>query len=144
MHLTKLLFIIGSSLLMLAGCGEARPFESAIVHGSVSYNGRPIDNGEIRFYPSNGTKGPVSGGPIKNGKYEAKAKGGVPVGSHVVRIQAFQQGEANSAELPEEVAEDFGPSLEQFLPLKFNTDSELVAEIAPGSERQMVDFELKD
>ncbi|MDG1873935.1 MAG: hypothetical protein P8J27_08490 [Mariniblastus sp.] len=146
MHSIRLsgLLVVCVSIL-LSGCGDTRPFQATIVHGSVSFQGTPIQNGEIRFYPKDGTKGPVSGGPIKDGRFEVKTKGGVPVGNHSVKIQAFQTTTAKQNEdLPPEVAADFSGDLQQFLPQKFNTNTELTAEVFSSEKRQQLDFDLQD
>ncbi|MCP4099773.1 MAG: hypothetical protein GY748_26455 [Planctomycetaceae bacterium] len=126
------------------GCGNGRPFDSVIVEGVVSYAGSPINNGEIRFYPKSGTKGPVSGAPIKNGNYVVTSKGGVPVGEHLVKIQAFEAGKVLDKSIPSEIAEDFAGDLEQLLPARFNTASVLSVTIKEGAARQQIDFDLEE
>ncbi len=126
----------------MAGCGENRPFDSVVVAGSVSFQGQPVNNGEIRFYPVAGTQGPVSGGPIVNGKYEVTSKGGVPIGSHVVRIQAFGGSGRLDQTVPEEVADDFASDAEQLLPAKYNRDSQLTATITGDDDPQELNFNL--
>lgn len=48
-------------LAVLTGCGPKRDLDKVIVEGTVSYDGQPVINGDIKFYPIEGTKGPVSG-----------------------------------------------------------------------------------
>ncbi|AMV29247.1 hypothetical protein VT84_32935 [Gemmata sp. SH-PL17] len=63
----------------LVGCsGEPDLVE---VTGAVSFDGAPIEDGAIRFYPTDG-KNPA-GGTIKDGKYTATK---VPVGTSKVVI----------------------------------------------------------
>lgn len=131
-------------LICIAGCQETG-LEKVIVEGTVSFNGTPIENGEIRFYPTEGTVGPVSGGPIVNGNYVAKAKGGVPVGTHNVQIKGFQAAE--NADIDESSGTmipggSIGPPV-QFVPEQFNTKTKLTVTIEGGTERVTKDFDLK-
>src|SRR5688572_29535122 len=77
-------------LAQLAGCGANEGPQRVIVQGKVAFEGQPVANGQILFYPTGDTRGPVSGGPIKDGQYVAKARGGVPIGTHRVEITAFR------------------------------------------------------
>ena len=70
------------------GCDRGG-LERAVVTGSATYRGEPIANGEIRFVPTEGTQGPISGGAITEGVYTADGLGGVPVGTYRVEIRAF-------------------------------------------------------
>ena len=116
------------------GCGQSSDFDKVVVTGRVTLDGQPIPNGEIRFIPDAGTKGPISGGPIKDGAYKAEGRGGVPVGEHVVEIRAYRpQGG------PQAAAAEGGPA-EQYLAAKYNDQTTLRATIDPSTETQ--DFEL--
>lgn len=55
---------------------------TADVSGTVSYDGKPVDDGAITFLPAGG-KGGTAGGVIKGGKYTATK---VPVGNSKVVI----------------------------------------------------------
>ncbi|MEX0613226.1 MAG: hypothetical protein WD738_15810 [Pirellulales bacterium] len=118
----------------LIGCGSAGTLERAEVRGKAAYAGKPVENGEIRFFPIDGTLGPVSGAPIIDGEYHVTHRGGVPVGSHRVEVEAFRSSQA----YPELNAE--GGHREQFLPRKYNISSELTA-IVPG-ERPVFTYDL--
>lgn len=122
--------------LPLAGCRESTGLQKVIVSGSVKYDGQPISNGEIRFFPIEGTQGPVSGSPIVNGTYEAKYRDGVPVGKHRVEIMAYR---SQKGSVPEEIAREGGPT-EQYLPARFNTDSELTRSVEASTKS--LDFDL--
>src|SRR3954451_19184404 len=51
----------------LLGCGGTR----TAVSGAVTYDGAPLANGTISFFPVDG-QGPTNGGPISNGKYSVR------------------------------------------------------------------------
>ncbi|QDS98818.1 hypothetical protein [Adhaeretor mobilis] len=127
--------VLGAVLVLACcGCGNQNVLGKVVVEGLITLDGEPIPNGEIRFYPSGDTHGPVSGAPIKDGKYVAKGKGGVPIGTHHVDIRAFR-ADKNAAADPE------GGPAEQYLPAKFNTETSLTATIEPSTTS--LDFPLK-
>jgi hypothetical protein len=128
------------SLLIVAafsGCGRGGPAK-AVVIGEVHYNGAPLPNGEIRFVPTEGTTGPVSGGTIADGKYSAEGKGGVPLGKHRVEIRSYRPiwnaGANRAAE---------GGGTEQFLPSKYNGESTLTATVSAESAATPINFDLQ-
>ena len=135
-HPTKsplLVLLLSLPLAGLAGCGSSSGIEKVVIQGAVTYDNQPIANGEIRFYPTEDTRGPVSGGPIKDGKYIAKGGGGVPVGKHRVDIRAFRPDPRHKAD-PEG-----GPVL-QYLPDKFNAQTTLTVTVSP--RETTLDFAL--
>jgi hypothetical protein len=132
------LLVSSLALICAVGCGKPTGLEKVVVSGTVTLDGQPIPNGEIRFIPAPGTTGPVSGGPIKDGAYVAKGKGGVPLGEHLVEIKAYRAmakgpGQAASAD-PE------GGAAEQYLDNRYNEQTTLKATIAADTETQ--DFQL--
>lgn len=100
-----------------------------VVSGTVTYQGQPVHRGEIRFIPTKGSTGPVCTADIVAGKYQAGFRGGVIVGTARVELFAFR---ADSPSAGHPTAEEIvGGSLiaerlgEQYLPAKYNTQSEL-------------------
>lgn len=121
-----------------AGCGKTTGLDKVVVHGTVTLDGQPIPNGEIRFVPAPGTAGPISGGPIKDGAYVAEGRGGVPLGEHKVEIKAYRamaKGPGQSASANPE-----GGPAEQYLDKRYNEQTTLKATIAADTETQ--DFQL--
>jgi len=61
----------------LLGCGSNAP-ETHHVSGNVSFDGKPVPSGLIRFTPdgSKGNSGPAGYAVIKDGKYDTSAAGG--------------------------------------------------------------------
>lgn len=117
------------------GCGQSSDLDKVVVRGMVTLDGQPIPNGEVRFIPTNGTKGPVSGGPIKDGAYMAQGRGGVPVGEHRVEIKAFRA----AGKPGQSISPEGGPA-EQYLDRRFNEQTTLTAKIDASTETQ--DFQL--
>lgn len=141
-NLAGLLLLVAS--LALPGCGGSS-IDKVVVSGKASYAGVPIENGEIRFYPQAGTKGPVSGAAIANGRYEAKAKGGVPVGTHRVEIIGYRPPSGAPA-VSDEAAElpgGGGGAPEQYVAAKFNEQSTLELVVEPTANTMEKDFDLQ-
>lgn len=122
------------TLVSLVGCGASSGPGKVVVSGAVTLDGQPIPNGEIRFIPTSGTIGPVSGGAIKDGVYTAKAKGGVPIGTHKVEIKAYR------AKKQGQVAGSEGGAAEQYLDKRYNEQTTLTATIEAGTDTK--NFEL--
>lgn len=131
----------------LIGCRESAP-ERAIVSGTVSHNGQPVPHGIIRFVPSSSSPGPTIAATILNGLYRADGRGGVQVGSHSVQIEAYRivassrKSDGNSP-LPPSVAET-GSERIQWLPPKYNSDTQLEVTIDSESPEIVKNFDLKD
>ena len=69
------------AMLLAAGCFSA---STGTVNGNVTFNGKPLDKGQITFSPA-GKEGGTAGGEIASGKYEVKDL--VPV-QYLVSVQA--------------------------------------------------------
>lgn len=123
-------------LALVTGCSQSAP-NRVIVEGRVSYNDEPVANGQISFIPTEANPGPVSGGPIKDGKYVAQARGGVPLGKHRVEITAYRPMKSTGGPVGE------GLPAEQYLPSQFNQRSELTALVEPAPNPKTLDFDLK-
>ncbi len=136
-------FLIGVTFLLagLVGCGQSGP-ERVSISGTVTFDGKEIGFGHISFVPTDGTKGSGMTGHIKNGQYRLDAKGGVPVGKYIVKINGFTL--APGQEPPGEIMGlDYhvGP---QYLPEKYNNKSELSFTVDSGSsEITWMNYELK-
>ena len=126
------------------GCGPSRP-EMAAVHGRVTYQGKPVVEGTIVFYPEKGR--PATGTLAPDGSYRLTtfdANDGAMLGRHHVTIEArritapMMQGEAAG----EEVGVYGPPKVEWLLPEKYagRDSSPLTAEVKPGDNT--IDFDL--
>ena len=134
-------------LAAVFGCGHHGGPERVVVSGTVTYQGQPVKEGQIRFYPTKGTQAPMSGGDIIDGKYVVEAQGGVPVGTHEIRIAAFRPDpryrEYEKSLRPDASALEKPPK-QQYLPEKYNTKTKLEITIPPGSSGNAKDFQLTD
>lgn len=137
----RTVFVILLGLLAIGcggGCGNSGP-QRAVVSGAVSYHGQPVADGEIRFSPNKGTTGPVTLASIVDGKYRTDAKGGVPIGTHKVQILAYLPDPLSK---PEHKGTPAERPRKQYLPAKYNDQSELELVIEPDRGSIVKDFEL--
>ena len=108
--------------------------------GTVTYNGKPIPDGAILFAPT--TALPTAAAVIVDGQYKADGLGGVPVGTHKVQFEAFRT-DPLPGRSPQ--AMRFGDTIRrQYLPKKFNVDSQQQITISPGSRAIVKNFDLTD
>jgi len=119
---------------MVGGCNR-NELPRVIVEGMVTYEGQPIQEGMILFYPVEGTAGPVSSARIMAGRYSLSNKDGVPLGKHRVVIEGYKAPSPDAHP-------DAGPV--QYLPSLFNRDSQLIAEISGGTSLVEKDFSLAE
>ncbi|WP_339731775.1 hypothetical protein [uncultured Gimesia sp.] len=136
-HLLTITFALS---LSLAGCGAAATGpDRAIVTGKVTFEGKPVSQGQIWFLPAAGREAPQAGAAIIDGQYRVENKGGVPIGACQVKI---------TAERPEadvKIVADGGPEeipTRQYLPARYNEKTELTVEIKPSSEPFEKNFDL--
>jgi hypothetical protein len=141
--------VLGLLVLCLAvGCGGPAG-EPASVSGSVTYAGQPLAEGSIRFFPEEGTPGAGGAGKIVDGTYSIEAGETLKSGKHSVRITAMRgtgrtvEEEPAGIEEGEEVVEGSVEveELEQYLPAKYNSNTELSVDLAGGANTE--DFQLE-
>jgi hypothetical protein len=117
-------------VLVALGCGASRS-ERVPVDGNVTFDGVPVETGQIVFEP----KGPgrMSIGQIAAGRYSIAEKYGPTRGEFVVRITADRPSGEKAA--PSSYAADQTPQdvYEQFVPAKYNSASELTLTIGDES-----------
>src|SRR5882672_87624 len=76
-----LLGLAGAAVVLITGCGDGR----VRVSGTVLFEGKPVEEGIIAFVPADG-KGPTTGGPISDGRYDLTGDARATVGEKIVRI----------------------------------------------------------
>ena len=133
----KFMALMAGGIALMGGCGKSA-IDKVIVSGEVRYNDKPLENGQIRFVPIGQTKGPISGGVIKDGRYTASGKNGVPVGTHRVEIRSYRPRKGGAGPLAAE-----GAATEQFLPAEYNGESTLEASVTADNASSPIDFSLK-
>ena len=117
-------------IALATGCSDPTKGE---VSGTITVDGNPAKTGSIGFFPIDGN-GQTSGAKIVEGTYTAT----VSVGKSRVEIRVPKKvGEQKIYNTPDSPIQDL---LEESLPAKFNTESELVYEVTSG--KSVKDFEL--
>lgn len=125
-------------MVLMAGCGanETGP-DRSITSGKVSYKGKPVAAGQIRFIP---VSGPTAQGSITNGAYLIDQRGGVPLGKCKVELESHE-------ETGKEVAIGAGGKTQketvQVLASKYNTATTLTVEITKGKPN-VHNFDLEE
>jgi hypothetical protein len=122
--------------LALVGCGKSG-VERVYVSGKATYDGQPIEIGQIRFVPMTPATGPVTIERIEDGAYETKTTGGVTVGTHRVEMRMYDSHEYETAPRVAGSA-----SVKQLLPDKYNRNSELTLNVDGSSGSIEHNFEL--
>ena len=127
-------FLFAATVFIVAGCDSGPP--TAEISGNVTYDGKPIETGNISFYPRDG-KGTTSGGVIINGAYTAKGVsfGEMDVrinGSKVVGKRKLYPSDPKSPEVEER---------REFLPEKYHEKTTLVLDVKERTMKK--DFDLK-
>ncbi len=124
------------SLTTLVGCGPGGP-ETADVSGTITLDGKPLQDAEVYFSPVEGGRTAV-GRTDESGTYElhfTASKSGAMLGAHEVAISTFT----------EPSADDDGnsvPGKPELVPKKYRSggESALTVEVQSGSNT--LDFEL--
>ncbi|MBI2825512.1 MAG: hypothetical protein HYX69_12585 [Planctomycetia bacterium] len=119
---------------LAVGCGRDG-IVRVPVEGTVRYQGQPVQDGQIRFVPQAKAGGPVAFEPIKDGKYRCTEGGGVPVGKLLVEIYSWDPN-TPPAKGPG------GPPRKQFVPPKYNEESELAWTLEKQRGTVTKDFDL--
>src|SRR5262249_44927245 len=58
------------SICVIAGCGDHRNYEYTSISGQVTFDGKPVQQGRISFFPSESGHGAGGSAPIVDGRYQ--------------------------------------------------------------------------
>jgi hypothetical protein len=134
------IFVVPAAVLAFPGCGEPNPLGRRAVHGTVSYQSKPVDYGAIQFAPEDPQHGISSGAMIENGKYQIKASQGLPPGSYHVMISAPDRGKQEQVEGPP--GDERTLAVER-IPAKYNLKTTLKLEVPKGRGSHEANFHLE-
>ena len=119
--------VIGAGVLLFVGIGCGRRDGLATVTGTVRLDGKPLAGAQIQFTVEG--QPPSLGRTDADGYYEmrrTRSVSGATIGTNRVFVRTFR---------------DLGDRiLPEALPARYNTRSELVYDVKPGSNR--IDLEL--
>jgi hypothetical protein len=122
----------------LIGSGCSSDSDRSRVHGAVSYNGEPVDDGGIAFIPEGGGDTALRAtGSIEDGQYDLDSKRGPYPGNYRVEI-FWNKKTGKTLKSPSGSTKD---ERKQAIPAKYNENTELKVEVKPG--RNTLDFDLK-
>jgi hypothetical protein len=125
-------------LVSSAACGEpADKLPREPVRGTVRFDGKPLESGTVVFMPASVQGETQAGGLIQHGSYEIPRRDGPVPGVYTVVITA-----AGNAAVPAGAPGNELSIPRQPIPARYNTRSELKAEVKKGVENQF-DFDLK-
>ena len=124
-----LLCVLSGCCLVLGGCGSS---DRSSVTGTVTLDGQPLEKGSINLMPMPGTKSPTAGAQIVDGNFTVAAKGGTFAGKFRVEITASRP---SGKKIPHPMTGEMIEATEQFLPAKYNKQSELQVEITEGTNQ---------
>jgi len=126
-----LLFLALGGVCFAIGCDKGPTM--ATVTGSVTYDGKPVPEGDITFSDPENKIAPDAG-KIKDGVYTVSVKPGkkkVDIrASKLEKLPAGKKGAMGETEMPVD-----------YIPDKYNLKSELTADVAGGTNK--FDFTLK-
>ncbi|HEX3150404.1 MAG TPA: hypothetical protein VHR66_20165 [Gemmataceae bacterium] len=98
--------------------------------GTVTVDGQPLKDGAVRFIPLDPSKGGTAGAVIKDGTFTCQ----VPVGEMRVEFNGAKVvGKRKAYDTPDSPMVDI---VEELLPAKYNTQSELKITIKGGSQKE--------
>jgi len=133
--LAELLVVIAIGIALISGCGSSDKLARYRVTGKVSFQGQPVERGEITFADPNA--GQVNSSPLgSGGSYSLE----IPAGDFKVSIAPPLVETKGTGDSPPDQVPD--PAVKN-IPKRFWTQekSGLTAQVAKG--KQNFDFDLK-
>ena len=133
----------------LAGCGGGGDDARFAIQGEVTFDGKPLPLGVIRFLPTGGGSHPMVQANIKEGQYSLPWNEGPQAGEHRVEIVAIAPVPESVANAPdsevamgEYIRQHGRPKPAVTIPVKYNRQSELTAKVAADGDNTF-DFQLE-
>jgi len=113
---------------LVVGCSGGGDYGD--VSGTVTYDGTPVEDGQIKFEPADG-KGQTGGAAIKGGKYAATK---VSVGKMKVSVSGSKvTGKKKMYPTPDSPEM---PITSEYLPAKYNDKTELTFDVKRGANEK--------
>ncbi|WP_146119377.1 hypothetical protein [Blastopirellula marina] len=119
------LSLLAALAIVSVGCGPTGP-QRYPVSGTVTFDGTPVEEGEVIFY-STEPGGHPDAGHIADGKFAFDSLPGLKR----VEITATREGSPLKMKTGIEPGE-MVPKVEQYLPARFNRETELEATVDPS------------
>jgi hypothetical protein len=134
--------VLACSLLVMSGLSIQRLFRrgsTIAVGGTVSYQGRPVERGQVVFEPRAGD-GQMRVASVRDGKFTLPKVEGLPAGGvYVMRVTGFREtGKRYDNSDPNKS----GAIYEQYIPAKYNYKSTITCEATRHNLRKGITLEL--
>jgi hypothetical protein len=113
--------IVLAVAVVISGCSKSPPMGD--VQGTVTVNGKPVEEGTVRFLPVNGDT-QATGGSIRDGKFRVQ----VPVAKQRVEIES---NIVDPDKTPPNASAD-QIVMKALVPDRYNVQSELTLDVVPG------------
>ncbi len=131
--------LAGILLVAMVASGCSRVPRRLALEGRVTVDGVPLESGAMAWIPIEQTGGPTCGGSITAGRFSIPAPEGARAGEYRVEITASRLSDrADSMSLD---GTTMAYSMIQYLPARYNAESELVATVR-SSGKNVYTFEL--
>ncbi|MBN1911970.1 MAG: hypothetical protein JW818_19770 [Pirellulales bacterium] len=104
----------------------------------MTMDGQPMPKGSIKFLPEKGTLGPTAGASIENGRFSIDASKSTFAGKFRVEILANRPSGRTAVD---PMTGEKYPVPEQYVPARYNSQSELTIDIAEGQPNRL-EFDL--
>ena len=130
------LFGLVCAAVLAGGCGGSK----VVVRGTVTVDGRPVEEGAISFEPADG-QGTTTGGTITDGKYELTGNAAVTPGKQVVRIVGLRKTGKMVEAGPPAPKGTLVEEVVQCVPSHYNDQSRLRVEVT-AAQANTHDFAL--
>ena len=128
---------------MFRGCGGDRGPERVVLAGKVTYNGKPIAEGEIRFVPAASSAVPAAG--AENQRWQVQGRCQRRRSHRNAQDRDRSLPSRSRARKPGQPAPPMAAAFRiQYIPKRYNVDSQLQITIEPGSREITKDFDLTD
>ena len=117
--------LVSLTFAVLVGCGDSGP-QRVEVTGSVSWKGKPLDQGSLVLEPLDVKSGIATGIEIRNGEFLIPADRGPTPGDYRIKILSYQP---TGRQIKDEDAGGMTEEVQQVIPSRYNVESELTARI---------------
>lgn len=133
------LAIVFFSLAILPGCGKDNPLGRLPVSGTVTFQGKPLDQGSIEFAPVDPLGKTKAGASITEGRYSIETDQGLAPGTYIVRIFSSEGGAGAAKDAMPGTRPTAIPR--ERIPAVYNVNSRLQCEVSQSGEN-VHDFTL--
>jgi len=120
-------------MIFATGCGQGGASGRQAISGTVTFQGKPLEQGTIQIISMDPGKQAISGGMIKGGKFSIAADKGLAPGKYRVRISSPEEGSGAAPAMPGDPA----PVAKERIPPEYSgPESKLEIEVTKGGKNE--------